>query len=161
MKSLLTARAFLGGLLALSLLATGCKKELDDYYTAQGPQYPTLLTTNALGTATKYATGETVTFELQFAQQTNPIKQVVILQKVEPARDSAIVQTLPYAPGFSKRKNLDTLLVSYVVPVGTNKALVRVVPAWTATTARPKPAVSTSASPKPRLPSTSIPGPPT
>ena len=126
MKSFLTARAFLGGLLALSLLATGCKKELDDYYTAQGPQYPTLLTTNALGTATKYATGETVTFELQFAQQTSPIKQVVILQKVEPARDSAIVQTLPYAPAFSKRKNLDTLLVSYVVPAGTNKALVRV-----------------------------------
>ncbi len=126
MKSLLTARALLGGLLSLTLLATGCKKELDDYYTEQGPQYPTLLTTNSLGTATKYATGETVTFELQFAQQSSPIKQVVILQKVEPARDTAIVQTLPYAPAFSRRKNLDTLLVTYVVPAGTNKALVRV-----------------------------------
>lgn len=122
----MTARAFLGGLLALTLLATGCKKELDDYYTEQGPQFPTLLTTKSLGTGTKYATGETVTFELQFAQQSSPIKQVVILQKVEPARDSAIVQTLPYAPAFSRRKNLDTLLVTYVVPAGTNKALVRV-----------------------------------
>lgn len=121
-----TARALWGGLLALVLLATGCKKELDDYYTNTGPQFPTLLTTNALGTATKYAPGETVTFELQFAQQTDPIKQVVILQKVEPGRDSAVVQTIAYAPAFSKRKNVDTLLVSYAVPAGANKALVRV-----------------------------------
>ena len=121
-----TARALWGGLLALALLATGCKKELDDYYTTTGAQFPTLLTTNALGTATKYATGEVVSFELQFAQQTDPIKQLVILQKVEPARDSAVVQTLPYAPAFSKRKNVDTLVVSYTVPAGANKALVRV-----------------------------------
>ncbi|MFC6224391.1 hypothetical protein ACFP2F_14165 [Hymenobacter artigasi] len=120
-----TARAAWGGLLALALLATGCKKELDDYYTEQGPQYPTVLS-NALGNATKYATGETVTFELQFAQQTSPIKQIVILQKVEPGRDSTIVQTIPYAPAFSRRKNADTLVVNYVVPAGPNKALVRV-----------------------------------
>ena len=126
MKYIPTARALWGGFLALALLATGCKKDLDDFYTSTGPQFPTLLTTNALGNATKYAPGETVTFELQFAQQTDPIKQIVILQKVEPARDSAAVQTIPYAPAFSKRKNVDTLLVSYVVPAGANKALVRV-----------------------------------
>ena len=126
MKYIPTARALWGGFLALALLATGCKKDLDDFYTGTGPQFPTLLTTNALGNATKYAPGETVTFELQFAQQTDPIKQIVILQKVEPARDSAAVQTIPYAPAFSKRKNVDTLLVSYVVPAGANKALVRV-----------------------------------
>ena len=125
MKSLLSARAALRGLLALALLGTGCKKELDDYYTEQGPQYPTVLS-NVLGTATKYATGETVSFELQFAQQTSPIKQIVILQKVEPARDSAAVQTIAYAPAFSRRKNADTLVVNYVVPAGANKALVRV-----------------------------------
>ncbi len=125
MKSLLSARAALRGLLALALLGTGCKKELDDYYTEQGPQYPTVLS-NVLGTATKYATGETVSFELQFAQQTSPIKQIVILQKVEPARDSAAVQTIAYAPAFSRRKNADTLVVKYVVPAGANKALVRV-----------------------------------
>ncbi|GAC1381195.1 MAG: hypothetical protein NVSMB30_28950 [Hymenobacter sp.] len=113
------------GLLALGLLASGCKKELDDYYTEVGPQYPTLLS-NALGTATKYAPGERVSFELQFAQQTSPIKQIVILQKAEPSRDSAVVQTVAYAPAFSKRKNVDTLVVSYVVPALANKALVRV-----------------------------------
>lgn len=121
-----SVRTLWGGLLALALLATGCKKELDDHYTETGPQYPTLLTSNSLGTATKYATGEVVTFELQFAQQTDPIKQIVILQKVEPARDTSIVQTLPYAPAYSRSKRVDTLVVNYTVPAGANKALVRV-----------------------------------
>lgn len=121
-----TARALWGGLLALALLTTGCKKELDDYYTTTGAQLPTLLTTNALGNATKYAPGETVTFELQFAQQTDPIKQVVILQKVEPDRDSTVVQTIPYKAAYSRIKRTDTLLVTYAVPAGANKALVRV-----------------------------------
>ncbi|MCI1189264.1 hypothetical protein MON38_17705 [Hymenobacter sp. DH14] len=126
MKYIPTARALWGGLLALALLATGCKKELDDYYTETGPQFPTLLTTNALGNATKYATGEVVTFELQFAQQTDPIKQVVILQKVEPGRDSTVVQTIPYKAAYSRIKRTDTLVVNYTVPAGDNKALVRV-----------------------------------
>ncbi|OGX85750.1 hypothetical protein BEN48_14205 [Hymenobacter glacialis] len=113
-------------LLLLAVLATGCKKdELDDYYTEVGPQFPTFLG-NALNTATKYATGEIVTFELQFAPQTDPIKQVVILQKVEPSRDSVAVQTIPYAPAFSRLKRADTLAVRYTVPAGANKALVRV-----------------------------------
>src|SRR5919112_2180567 len=125
MKSLTSARAALCGLFALAVLATGCKKELDDYYTEQGPQYPGFL--NLLpAPATKYATGETVTFELQFAQQTDPIKQIVILQKVEPSRDSVVVQTLPYKPAYSRIKRTDTLMVNYVVPAGANKALVRV-----------------------------------
>ncbi len=105
-------------------LATGCKKELDDYYTEVGPQLPTLLG-NVLGT-TKYAPGETVSFELQFAQQASPIEQIVILQKIAPARDSTVVQTVAYAPAFSRIKNADTLVVKYVVPAGSNKALVRV-----------------------------------
>lgn len=125
MKKLLSARAVLGGLVGLTLLATGCDKELDDYYTAQGPQYPTVLQ-NALGNATKYAVGETVTFELQFAPQTDPVKQIVILQKVEPGRDSTVVQTIPYAPAYSRIKRADTLVVRYVVPQAANKALVRV-----------------------------------
>jgi len=126
MKFYSFARPALGALLALALLATGCKKdELDDYYTVTGAQFPTVLT-NAFGNATKYATGETVAFELQFAAQTSPIRQVVILQKVEPARDSVVLATYPYAPAFSKRKNADTLVVSYTVPPGANKALVRI-----------------------------------
>ncbi|MFC7668147.1 hypothetical protein ACFQT0_12695 [Hymenobacter humi] len=67
-----------------------------------------------------------MTFELQFAQQTDPIKQIVILQKVEPSRDSMVVQTLPYKPAYSRIKRTDTLMVNYVVPAGANKALVRV-----------------------------------
>ena len=126
MKYITPVRTVWSGLLALVLLATGCKKELDDYYTQTGAQFPTLLTTNSLGTATKYATGETVTFELLFAQQTDPIKQIVILQKVEPARDSSVVQTVAYAPAYSRLKRTDTLVVSYPVPAGANKALVRV-----------------------------------
>ena len=113
-------------LLLLAVLATGCKKdELDKYYTENGPQFPTFQG-NALNTATKYSSGEVVTFELQFAQQTDPIKQVVILQKLEPARDSVVVQTIPYAPAYSRIRRVDTLLVRYTVPAGANKALVRV-----------------------------------
>ena len=67
-----------------------------------------------------------MSFELQFAQQTAPIKQIVIFEKVEPARDSVAVQTLPYAAAYSRLKRLDTLVVRYVVPAGANKALVRV-----------------------------------
>ena len=125
MKPFVSARTAWGGLLALALLASGCKKELDTYYSEAGPQFPTVLS-NALGTAPKYAAGETVSVELQFAQQTSPIKQVVILQKIEPARDSSVVQTVAYAPAFSRRKNADTLVVKYVVPAAPNKALVRI-----------------------------------
>lgn len=125
MKLFTTLRPALLSLLALTLLATSCHKELDDYYSETGPQFPTL-GTNQIITAPKYATGETVSFELQFAPQTVPLSRLLIVQKVEPARDSAVVQTLPYAPAFSKRKNLDTLIVNYVVPAGANKALVRV-----------------------------------
>lgn len=124
MKPFVPARAAWSGLLALALLASGCKKELDDYYTVVGPQIPTVLS-NPLGTAAKYAVGETVSFELQFAQQTDPVKQVVLLQKIEPARDSSVAQTVAYTPAFSRRKNVDTLVVNYVVPAAANKALVR------------------------------------
>jgi hypothetical protein len=126
MKSLLPARSVLRGLLALALLATGCKKvEPDDYFTETGPQIPGFLSVLP-APATKYTTGETITFELQIAQQTDPIKQIVILEKVEPGRDSAAVQTIPYAPAYSRIKRTDTLVVRYVVPAGANKALVRV-----------------------------------
>ncbi|OWP63184.1 hypothetical protein CDA63_10020 [Hymenobacter amundsenii] len=111
----------LGGLLLLS----SCDKELDTYYTETGAQYPTF-TANALGTASKYATGEIVQFELRFAQQTDPIREIRILQKIEPARDSVLVQTIAYKPAFSRIRQSDTLVVNYTVPAGANKANVRV-----------------------------------
>lgn len=113
-------------LLLLAVLATGCKKEeLDDFYTEVGPQLPTF-GGNPLNTVAKYAPGEVVTFELQFIEQTDPIKQIVLMEKVEPARDSVAVQTIPYARAYSRIKRVDTLVVRYTVPAGANKALVRV-----------------------------------
>ncbi|UYZ63430.1 hypothetical protein [Hymenobacter weizhouensis] len=113
------------GLAAAVLLLAGCDKELDTYYQESGGQFPTLLA-NTLGTQAKYATGEVVQFELQFAQQTSPIREIRILQKVEPGRDSVLVQTLPYRAAFSRRRQADTLVVNYTVPAGQNKANVRV-----------------------------------
>ena len=78
----------LGAALALATLASGCKKDLDTYFTEVGGQIPTLR--SVLGTATfgsgtgtniKFATGEVIPIEIQFAQQTSPRKQTVILQK--------------------------------------------------------------------------------
>lgn len=122
-----TFRRLVPGLLAVvgGLALASCEKEIDTYYDEIGPQYPTFLA-NALGTSTKYATGEIVQFELQFAQQTAPIREIRILQKVEPGRDSTVVQTIPYKAAFSKRKQADTLVVNYTVPAGQNKANVRV-----------------------------------
>lgn len=114
--------------LLLALMGTalaGCEKELEKPYQEVGGQIPTFLA-NALNTTTKYATGETVSFELRFAQQTAPIREIRILQKVEPGRDSVVVQTIPYRRAFSRISNADTLVVNYVVPAGANKANVRV-----------------------------------
>ncbi|GGE93762.1 hypothetical protein [Hymenobacter cavernae] len=109
----------------LGLGLAGCKKEIDTYYTEVGTQIPTVLS-NALPTTTKYATGETFSFELQYAQQTSPLTDVRIYQRIEPNTDSTLVQTIPYKAAFSKRKNADTLVVNYTVPAGVNKANVRV-----------------------------------
>ncbi|MBT2556776.1 hypothetical protein J7E24_03195 [Hymenobacter sp. ISL-91] len=111
--------------LAAVLLLSSCEKELDTYYSEVGPQFPTF-STNALGTASKYATGEVVPFELRFAPQTDPIKEILIYQKIEPGRDSTLVTTIPYKSSFSRIRQADTLVVNYVVPAGANKANVKV-----------------------------------
>ncbi|MFD1468861.1 hypothetical protein ACFQ48_11560 [Hymenobacter caeli] len=128
-----TSLQLLGAALALAGLASGCKKALDTYYTEVGGQLPTVRSVtgtatfgSGTGTSVKLTTGEVIPIEILFAQQTSPVKQLVILQKIEPGRDSTVVQTIPYAPAFSKRKNGDTLVVNYTVPAGANKANVRV-----------------------------------
>lgn len=118
-------RPTLGAALLGGLALAGCDKEIDDYYTVVGEQVPTFAG-NALGTATKYATGETFTFELNFAQQTSPLRDVRLYQRVEPSTDSTLVQTIPYAAAYSRLKNTDTLVVRYTAPAGANKANVRV-----------------------------------
>ena len=109
----------------LAVAASSCDKELDTYYTEMGPQFPTFAT-NALGTATKYAPGEVVQFDLRFAKQTAPLREIRILQKIEPNRDSTLVQTIPYRAAYSRISRTDSLIINYPVPTGQNKANVRV-----------------------------------
>ncbi|WP_157541224.1 hypothetical protein [Hymenobacter aerophilus] len=111
--------------LAAVLLLSSCEKELDTYYSEVGAQLPTF-TANALGTASKYATGEVVQFELRFAPQSAPLKEIRLYQKVEPGRDSTLVRTIPYSAAFSRIRQSDTLVVNYTVPAGANKANVKV-----------------------------------
>lgn len=113
-------------LLALTGLVSGCEEELDQNYTEVGPQFPTVLGNNDFTVASKYAVGETVSLGLTFAAQTDPIREILVLQKVEPSRDSVVVQTIPYQPAYSRLKRADTLVVRYVVPEAANKALIRV-----------------------------------
>ena len=127
---------YLAALLA-GLTLGGCQKEIDDYYAVTGEQLPTLAT-NALGTAAKYAPGETFSFELNFGPQTSPLRDVRIYQRVEPNADSTLAQTIPYAAAYSRRKNADTLVVRYVVPAGANKANVRVAAILTAESGQSK-----------------------
>ena len=110
---------------AAGLLA-GCEKNNERPYAVAGEdQFPTLLS-NSLGTATKYAVGETVPVELQFVGQRAPIQEIRIFQRIEPAPDSMVVQTLPGAlSGYSRRKLADTLAVSLVIPQAPNQARVR------------------------------------
>ncbi|SMB97729.1 hypothetical protein SAMN00120144_1597 [Hymenobacter roseosalivarius DSM 11622] len=113
-------------LLAAAGLLTSCTKELDTYYTEVGPQFPTVLNNSNFTPATKYAVGEIVPLELNFAAQTAPVREILVLQKIEPSPDSVVVQTIPYQPAFSRLKRADTLVVRYVVPPAANKAQIRV-----------------------------------
>ncbi|MBO2010773.1 hypothetical protein [Hymenobacter negativus] len=117
---LLPVLAVAGGLLA------SCQKnEERPYAVSSDDQFPTLLT-NAFGNATKYAVGETVPIELQFAAQGAPIQEIRIFQRIEPASDSVVVQTLPGTQAvYSRRKFVDTLVVNLVIPPAPNQARVR------------------------------------
>ena len=113
--------AVAGGLLA------GCEKNNDrPYAVASDDQYPTVLS-NALGNAaTKYAVGETVPVEFQFSGQGASIREIQIFQRIEPAPDSTVVQTLPVSQtGYSRRKLADTLAVGLRIPQAPNQARVR------------------------------------
>jgi len=117
---LLPTLAVVGGLLA------SCQKnEERPYAVSSDDQYPTVLA-NAFGTATKYAVGETVPIELQFTAQGAPIQEIRIFQRIEPAPDSMVVQTVPAAQAaYSRRKFADTLVVNLVIPTAPNQARVR------------------------------------
>jgi len=67
--------------LALAGLASGCKKDIDTYFTEVGGQYPTVRSAtlplpvgSGTTTSTKFATSEVILIEFQFAQQTPPLK---------------------------------------------------------------------------------------
>ncbi|WP_046245603.1 hypothetical protein [Hymenobacter terrenus] len=111
--------------LVIGLLA-GCQKnEERPYAVSSDDRYPTILS-NSLGLATKYAVGETVPVELQFAAQSAPIQEIRIFQRIEPATDSTVVQTLPGTQAaYSRLKFADTLVVRVVLPLSPNQARVR------------------------------------
>ncbi|MCC3157546.1 hypothetical protein LJ737_09865 [Hymenobacter sp. 15J16-1T3B] len=112
-------------LAGLGPVLAGCESDIDKYYEEVGGQFPTFLA-NSFGTATKYAAGETFTFEVQFAQQTAPVREIRIIQRIESNPDSTVVQTIPYRAAYSRLKRADTLVVSYTVPAAANKTRVRV-----------------------------------
>ena len=107
-------------------LLTGCEKNNERPYAVDtGDQFPTLLS-NSLGTATKYAAGETVPVELRFAAQGVPIQEIRIFQRIEPAPDSTVVQTLLGSrAAYSRRSFADTLVVNLLMPSAPNQARVR------------------------------------
>ncbi|HLK96706.1 MAG TPA: hypothetical protein VK364_02960, partial [Hymenobacter sp.] len=109
------------------LLLAGCKKDLEKPYSVLGDdQFPTLLNNSLTGVATKYAPGEVIPIELQFAQQGAPIQEIRVYQRIEPNSDSTVVQTLPASrAAFSRIRNADTLVVNFVMPSGPNKTRVR------------------------------------
>jgi hypothetical protein len=110
---------------AAGLLASCQKNEERPYAVSSDDQFPTVLT-NAFGNATKYAVGETVPIELQFAAQGAPIQEIRVYQRIEPAPDSMIVQTLPGTQSaYSRRKLVDTLVVNLTIPNAPNQARVR------------------------------------
>ncbi|UOG73734.1 hypothetical protein MTX78_16610 [Hymenobacter tibetensis] len=111
----------------VGLLLVSCEKEIDSTYEVlDDNRFPTLLS-NALPTlSTRYAPGETVPIELNFAAQEDPIREIRVFQRIEPAPDSAVVQTIEASQAaFSRRKNVDTLVVNYVLPAEVNKSRVR------------------------------------
>jgi hypothetical protein len=114
-------------LAGVGLLLAGCEKELDKTYSVQSDdQLPTVLDNRLPDVGAKYAAGEIIPIELNFAQQGAPIQEIRIFQRIEPSPDSTIVQTLPAAKAaFSRRKYADTLVVNFVMPEGANKSRVR------------------------------------
>lgn len=113
-------------LAAAAGLLTACEKNDErPYEVSSDDRFPTVLA-NTLSSVTKYAVGETVPIELQFAAQGAPIQEIRIFQRIEPALDSTVVQTLPgTGAAYSRRKFADTLVVNLLMPNAPNKARVR------------------------------------
>jgi len=130
-KVLLVVVVTVGGL--------ACKKSKDltvDNSTPTGVGYApvsanplqdiTLTPPKALGTttssATVYPAGGTFKTELTFFSQST-IKETTLSQTIAGAK--TVVTTIPYAPAFSKNKDLDTLLVPYTMPAAASGTVIR------------------------------------
>ncbi|EDM33969.1 hypothetical protein PBAL39_24515 [Pedobacter sp. BAL39] len=64
--------------------------------------------------AAGFAKGTALKIELNFIS-VDPVKEIQFLEKTGTA-DSVVIQTVPYAPAFSRAKNCDTLVYNYTVP---------------------------------------------
>jgi len=124
---------------AVVLIAAACKKDLDfnrDNTTPTGVGYApvsanpiqdvTATPVKSLGTtsgsATPYAAGASFKVELTFFSQ-SPVKETTLSQTIAGTKTG--VTTIPYAPAFSKNKDLDTLLVPYTMPALTSGTVIR------------------------------------
>lgn len=72
--------------------------------------------------ATVYPAGSTFKTELTFFSQ-SPVKETTLSQTITGTK--TLVTTIPYAPAFSKNKDLDTLLVPYTLPTATSGTVIR------------------------------------
>ena len=125
--------------LAIVMGVAACKKSEDftkDNSTPTGVGYTpvsanplqdiTLTPPKALGTttssATAYPAGGTFKTELTFFSQ-SPVKETTLSATI--AGTKTLVTTIPYAPAFSKNKDLDTLLVPYTLPAAASGTVIR------------------------------------
>lgn len=125
--------------MAVVVIAAACKKDLNfnrDNTTPTGVGYapvsanpiqditvnpPKSLATTS-GSATAYAAGASFKVELTFFSQ-SPVKETTLSQTI--AGTKTDVTTIPYAPAFSKNKDLDTLLVPYTIPAVASGTVIR------------------------------------
>lgn len=82
---------------------------------------PKALSTSS-SSPTVYPAGSTFKTELTFFSQ-SPVKETTLSQTMAGAK--TLVTTIPYAPAFSKNKDLDTLLVPYTLPAAASGTVIR------------------------------------
>ncbi|ALW85619.1 hypothetical protein AUC43_11255 [Hymenobacter sedentarius] len=124
MKSYIPARTTLCGLLALAVLATGCKKELDDFYTPAGDTGFASITLPNLAVNTKYAVGETIPISLGY-NAADQLKSVSVFQVINKT-DSVTTGTYNAGGTLNTALGLTVQTVPYVVPNVANGLPVRV-----------------------------------
>jgi hypothetical protein len=106
----------------ITIMMISCDKENPTTFDVKSNDRFPIIVTNANFTTpgvsgagtTQVSKGATIKVELNY-QQTDPIKEIQFLQKIDLA-DSTVIFQKDYVPSFSKTKNADTLVYDYIVP---------------------------------------------